>query len=109
MAICSFCGTTLPPGTGLCYIKKDAKVLWFCSRKCEKNMLILGRKPRHQPWTEEAKAAKTAAKAAAAKGEQVHEPKEKKQKKAAPAEAKAARGAKAAPDAPNTDEDGDDA
>ena len=83
MANCSFCGTTIPAGTGLMYIKKDAKILWFCSRKCEKNMLQLGRKPRNEPWTAEARAAKQAAITAAQKGEQVKvkEPKEKKPKK----------------------------
>lgn len=38
-------------GTGKLFVKKDAKVLYFCSRKCEKNMLTLGRKARETKWT----------------------------------------------------------
>lgn len=83
MMNCSFCGEPIPAGTGLLYIKKDAKTLWFCSRKCEKNLLLLGRKPRNEPWTAEARATKQAAITAAQKGEQgkAKEPKEKKPKK----------------------------
>jgi len=55
MVNCSFCGKDIPKGTGLMFIKKDAKVLNFCSRKCEKNMLVLKRKARNMPWTVEAK------------------------------------------------------
>jgi len=55
MAQCTFCGTEIPRGKGTMFIKKDAKVLWFCSSKCEKNTLKLNRKPRYQPWTAEAK------------------------------------------------------
>ncbi len=69
MALCSFCGTEIPHGTGKMFVKKDAKVLWFCSNKCEKNMLVLKRKPRSRAWTAEARAAKEAALAAAKKTE----------------------------------------
>ena len=51
MEKCSFCGEELAPGKGKMYVKKDAKILYFCSRKCEKNMLDLGRKPRKTKWT----------------------------------------------------------
>jgi large subunit ribosomal protein L24e len=50
---CSFCGIEIPPGTGLMYVQKDGKIFYFCGRKCEKNMLKLGRKPRKIKWTEE--------------------------------------------------------
>ena len=40
-------------GTGKMYIKKDGKTLWFCTSKCEKNMLKLNRKPRTTKWTGE--------------------------------------------------------
>ena len=53
MANCSFCGEAIPKGTGKIYVKKDGKVLNFCSMKCEKNMLKLGRKPRNTRWTNE--------------------------------------------------------
>jgi len=71
MANCSFCGKAIPQGTGTMYIRKDAKVYWFCSNKCQKNLLKLNRKPRHKAWTEEHRHAKVAAHAAAShKGEQ---------------------------------------
>ena len=57
MEKCSFCGETLKTGTGLMYVKKDAKVLYFCQSKCRRNML-LKRKPRDITWTAEARKAK---------------------------------------------------
>ncbi len=49
----SFSGRPIPPGTGLMYVKKDGKILYFLNRKEEKNMIKLGRKPRKVTWTEE--------------------------------------------------------
>jgi len=51
MAKCSFCKTDIEKGTGKIYVKKDGKILHFCSRKCEKNMLKLKRKPAKFKWT----------------------------------------------------------
>ncbi len=51
MATCSFCGLNIEQGTGKIYVKKDAKILYFCSMKCEKNLLKLERKPRTTKWT----------------------------------------------------------
>jgi len=51
------------------FVKKDAKILYFCSRKCEKNMLELKRKARQTTWTEEARAAKKQTMAASSKDE----------------------------------------
>jgi len=48
---CSFCGKEVIPGTGIMYVKNDGTVLWFCSSKCRKNMLKLGRDPRKLKWT----------------------------------------------------------
>lgn len=48
---CSFCGTDIPFGTGKMYVKKDGKVLYFCSRSCEKNLLKLRRNPRESGHT----------------------------------------------------------
>ncbi|MBN1502974.1 50S ribosomal protein L24e [Candidatus Woesearchaeota archaeon] len=53
MARCSFCGEQIEPGTGKMFVKKDAKIFYFCSRKCEKNLLKLKRKPRTTRWTRE--------------------------------------------------------
>ncbi|MBT5021343.1 50S ribosomal protein L24e [Candidatus Woesearchaeota archaeon] len=50
---CSFCGTQIPRGCGKMYVKTDGKVFYFCSMKCEKNMIKLKRKPRDMKWTEE--------------------------------------------------------
>ena len=53
MVSCSFCGNEIEPGTGKMYVQKDAKVFYFCSTKCEKNLIKLNRKPRHTKWTKE--------------------------------------------------------
>lgn len=53
MVRCDFCKNNIPPGTGKKFIKKDGKILDFCTGKCEKNMLKLGRKPRTTKWTRE--------------------------------------------------------
>jgi large subunit ribosomal protein L24e len=33
------------------YVKNDGSILWFCSSKCRKNSLHLGRDARKLPWT----------------------------------------------------------
>ncbi|MFP4400382.1 MAG: 50S ribosomal protein L24e [Candidatus Woesearchaeota archaeon] len=60
---CSFCGTEIPSGTGKMFVKKDGKIFWFCSSKCEKNQLSLGRKARRVNWTEESRSLKESSKA----------------------------------------------
>ncbi len=67
MVKCSFCGDVLVRGTGKMYVKIDGKILYFCSNKCEKNMIKLKRKPRTTTWTEEYRKEKEMAKATAAK------------------------------------------
>lgn len=54
MARCNFCGEKIEKGTGKMYVETTGNVLNFCSMKCEKNMLKLGRKPRNTAWTNEA-------------------------------------------------------
>lgn len=51
MVSCSFCGKVIPKGTGKMFVKKDGKILYFGSSKCEKNLLKLNRKPRNFKWT----------------------------------------------------------
>ncbi|MBN2368285.1 50S ribosomal protein L24e [Candidatus Woesearchaeota archaeon] len=51
MAKCSFCGENIEKGTGKIYVKKDSKIFYFCSGKCEKNMFKLKRKPRTTRWS----------------------------------------------------------
>ncbi len=38
-------------GTGKMYVRKDGKILYFCSSKCEKNQLKLGRKFLETRWS----------------------------------------------------------
>jgi len=52
MVKCSFCGDELKVGGGKLYAKKDGTTFYFCSTKCEKNLLKLNRKPVKVKWTE---------------------------------------------------------
>ncbi len=52
MTKCSFCGNEIDRGTGVLFVKKDGKLLHFCSSKCEKNTIKLKRKGRELKWTE---------------------------------------------------------
>ncbi len=52
---CSFCKREIEPGTGKMFVRNDGKVLYFCSSKCEKNMLELGRNPRKVKWVRKLK------------------------------------------------------
>ena len=45
MAKCSFSGEQITPGTGVMYVLKEGKILWFKNSKCMKNFLKLKRKP----------------------------------------------------------------
>ena len=56
MAKCSFCGSAIKPATGSLFVKKDGTALFFCGRKCEKNMLKLKRNPIKVKWTEKFRA-----------------------------------------------------
>jgi large subunit ribosomal protein L24e len=48
---CSFCGNKIEPGTGRMFIRRDAHILYFCSTKCFKNQIDLGRVPRKTRWS----------------------------------------------------------
>ena len=48
---CSFCGNDIEPGTGKMFIRRDGTIHFFCSSKCERNLLHLGRVPRWTRWT----------------------------------------------------------
>lgn len=54
---CSFCKIKLPQGTGKMYVKKDGSTMFFCSRRCEKNAIKLGRSPRKVKWVTKKKGA----------------------------------------------------
>lgn len=47
---CSFCKKEIEKGTGKMFVKTDGKVFYFCSNKCDKNMLKLKRKPAKIRW-----------------------------------------------------------
>ena len=49
--VCTFCGNEIEPGTGKMFIRKDGTIFNFCSMKCQKNLLKLGRVPRRVRWT----------------------------------------------------------
>lgn len=51
LRVCSFCGKEIEPGTGKMFVKKDGAVHLFCSNKCSKNMIEMGRVPRTVTWT----------------------------------------------------------
>ncbi len=53
---CSFCGEQIEPGTGKMFVTRAGKVYYFCSSKCEKSMVKLGRKPKVGKAVEEAEA-----------------------------------------------------
>lgn len=48
---CTFCGNDIEPGTGKMFIRKDGTIHFFCSSKCQKNLLTLGRIGRRVRWT----------------------------------------------------------
>ncbi|MBS3166837.1 50S ribosomal protein L24e [Candidatus Woesearchaeota archaeon] len=49
MMRCSFCDSEFEYN-GKVFVKKDGKPLFFCSGKCQKNMLKLNRKSRDLKW-----------------------------------------------------------
>ncbi|MEM4296470.1 MAG: 50S ribosomal protein L24e [Candidatus Anstonellales archaeon] len=49
--ICSFCSNEVKKGTGFMYVKADGSTAIFCSSKCKKNALKLGRIGRKLKWT----------------------------------------------------------
>ena len=55
-----YCNNEIERGTGKIFVEKSGKALYFCSMKCEKNLLKLKRKPRKTKWTGEYRKAKKA-------------------------------------------------
>lgn len=97
--VCTFCGVEIEPGTGRMYVRKDGVTYNFCSSKCFKNLVQLGRVPRRVTWTRYYEREKQVRlKSAPAEVRSKKERKAKKadaEKEAAPAEAKAEAGPKA--------------
>ncbi len=48
---CNFCDEPVAKGTGTMLALNNGTVLWFCSSKCKKNMMVLKRDPRKLKWT----------------------------------------------------------
>jgi large subunit ribosomal protein L24e len=48
---CSFCGREIRKGLESVYVTAKGKLYYFCSSKCDKNMLKLGRSKRKVKWT----------------------------------------------------------
>ena len=51
MTKCTFCGEVMEKGTGKMFVQNDGKILYFCSSKCAKNQLKLGRKAIRTRWS----------------------------------------------------------
>jgi len=50
MATCTFCTRGIEKGSGMMVVQKTGRIYWFCSKKCEKNSMKLGRDPRKFKW-----------------------------------------------------------
>lgn len=77
MPRCSFCGETLVRGTGKMFVHTDGRIAYYCSSKCERNMLKLRRNPSHIKWTKKYEELKGAPKAEA---KQAPKPEKKEEK-----------------------------
>ncbi|MBI5871596.1 50S ribosomal protein L24e [archaeon] len=55
MTRCSFCNRELEPGKGKMFVTNESRIFYFCSSKCERNMLKLNRKARKLKWTKQKK------------------------------------------------------
>ncbi|MEW6603548.1 MAG: 50S ribosomal protein L24e [Thermoproteota archaeon] len=49
---CTFCGSKIPGGRGTMHVRNDGRILWTCSKKCDKNLFLLRRDARKLKWTE---------------------------------------------------------
>jgi len=50
--LCRFSNRPIAKGSGTMLAKNDGTVVWSCSSKCKKNLLVLKRDPRKLKWTE---------------------------------------------------------
>ena len=48
---CSFCNRPIAKGSGTMLAKNEGPVLWSCSSKCKKNLLVLKPDHRKLKWT----------------------------------------------------------
>ncbi len=48
---CAFCGDDVRLGSGILFVRNDGSTKSYCSSKCRKNDLSLGRDPRKFKWS----------------------------------------------------------
>jgi large subunit ribosomal protein L24e len=90
---CSFCGEEIEKGVGKVYAFRDGSLFYFCSSKCEKNLLKLKRKPQKVKWTKRYHAEKAIRVGAAEKkGKPVKAPEKKDKEEGAKPEKKEEKG-----------------
>ncbi|MBN2014573.1 MAG: TRASH domain-containing protein [Candidatus Altiarchaeota archaeon] len=77
---CSFCGKEIEKGTESILVTNKGKAFYFCSSKCEKNLLTLRRKPRKIRWTAEYRAEKAIRLKAIASKKEAAKPEKKEAK-----------------------------
>jgi len=58
--VCSFCGRSIEPGTGMMYVTVKGEIYWFCSSKCRKSF-FMGRNPARLAWVRRVKRVSEAA------------------------------------------------
>ncbi|MCK5397823.1 MAG: 50S ribosomal protein L24e [Thermoplasmata archaeon] len=87
---CSFCGEPIEPGTGKIYVKKDGTVYTFCTNKCKKNRIDIGRVPRRTKWTVRYNELKASSLSREQAAKETTEVKKKPEAKKVPAKKKAA-------------------
>ena len=47
---CAFCGREVRLGSGILFVRNDGSTRSYCSSKCRRNELKLGRDPRKLKW-----------------------------------------------------------
>jgi large subunit ribosomal protein L24e len=48
---CSYCGKEMPPGKGKTFVRINGEILYFCTEKCQKYKIKLGKPARTIRWT----------------------------------------------------------
>lgn len=63
---CSYCSADIKKGTGILYVYKTGNTAYYCSNRCFKNSVVLGRKINPKLVRQRAKAGAPEQRAAAA-------------------------------------------
>jgi len=78
---CSFCNENIPKGTGFIFVRKDGRVLYFCSQKCKRNLINLKRVGKKTEWTKFVQDKKKEKKQKKEMKEKIVKPKKKRPKR----------------------------